>query len=168
MITVNGSKMSRSVGNVILTKDLLVDFHPEVVKMVMFMHQYRAPMNWVSGIVEQAEYLLEKIQSMTKSKNPDVFDALNNDFNSPKALGILFKTGTGSEHLSAIGLGVDFKSNRQTRLKGLDINSVDDLLKQRQILRDSALYDKADSIRTELLSRGIKIYDTQVGSTWGI
>lgn len=45
---------------------------------------------------------------------------------------------------------------------------IDRLISERQRLRANKEYEKADRIRTDLLARGIQLYDTKAGVEWRV
>lgn len=107
-LTVNGEKMSKSLGNVILVHDLLKDVKGEVIRYNLLSAHYRQPLNWTDDSVKQSEKTLERLYkrmfeieneleladgfgdefaNYKDSKYPEEFmNALCDDMNTPKAL----------------------------------------------------------------------------------
>ena len=109
-INVNGDKMSKSVGNVLLGKDACAMFGGEVVKFTILNTHYRAPINLTEETFATSTIELEKIKNtlsslsvkiqllggrlQAKSNLPDVdafFAALCDDLNVSNALTVLYK-----------------------------------------------------------------------------
>lgn len=104
LIKVNGQKMSKSLGNSVLLEDLIKKYHPEVVKFALLQTNYRNDVNITDTFFDDAErHILnfnktilnayEKLKpttKKTKSIDSDFNLAMDDDFNSAKALANLF------------------------------------------------------------------------------
>jgi cysteinyl-tRNA synthetase len=60
-LNINGEKMSKSLGNFIMTNDLLAERQPRVVRLFLLATQYRHPLNYTEDALGQAEQSLERI-----------------------------------------------------------------------------------------------------------
>ena len=103
-IRVNEEKMSKSLGNFFLIRDVLKRFDPEVLRFFMLRAHYRSPINYSDTQLEEARAglvrlytALSNVQLMDgnnlDSDNPWVkrfTDAMNDDFNTPEAVAVLF------------------------------------------------------------------------------
>ncbi|SNX28661.1 cysteinyl-tRNA synthetase [Polynucleobacter meluiroseus] len=107
-IRVNEEKMSKSLGNFFLIRDVLKRFDPEVLRFFILKAHYRSPINYSDAQLEEARSGLVrlytalahapeiKVQALEKS-SPWVqrFDAaMNDDFNTPEAIAALFDLAT--------------------------------------------------------------------------
>lgn len=95
-------KMSKSLGNIVRTKDFLENHHPEVLRLLFFQQHYRSPLDFSDENIARAEALLERLYiSLEKSQTSSsaatgvspilqkMEDTMADDFNSAKALGEL-------------------------------------------------------------------------------
>jgi cysteinyl-tRNA synthetase len=103
-IRVNQEKMSKSLGNFFLIRDVLQQFDPEVVRFFMLRAHYRSPINYSDSQLEEARTGLVRLytaintneQHASKSAEPVAQwvkrfgDAMNDDFNTPEAIASLF------------------------------------------------------------------------------
>jgi len=103
-IRVNQEKMSKSLGNFFLIRDVLKSFDPEVLRFFMLKAHYRSPINYSdaqleearSGLVRLYTALAQTATSQTVTLNPDnpwakrFAEAMNDDFNTPEAIAVLF------------------------------------------------------------------------------
>ena len=103
-IRVNQEKMSKSLGNFFLIRDVLQQFDPEVVRFFMLRAHYRSPINYSDSQLEEARTGLVRLytaintneQHASKSLEPVAQwvkrfgDAMNDDFNTPEAIASLF------------------------------------------------------------------------------
>ena len=103
-IRVNQEKMSKSLGNFFLIRDVLQQFDPEVVRFFMLRAHYRSPINYSDSQLEEARtglvrlYTAININEQHASKNAEPVaqwvkrfgDAMNDDFNTPEAIASLF------------------------------------------------------------------------------
>ena len=104
-IRVNEEKMSKSLGNFFLIRDVLKSFDPEVLRFFMLKAHYRSPINYSDAQLEEARAGLVRLytalaQASTPSnlsldsKSPWVqrfTEAMNDDFNTPEAIAVLFE-----------------------------------------------------------------------------
>ncbi len=105
-LTVNGEKMSKSLNNFVSVKDFLKKYPAELLRMVVFMHHYRSPMDYSDNLVLTAQKNLNDIAmflaKIKKSRGKvseiptgeflnNFFENLKDDFNTPKALASIFE-----------------------------------------------------------------------------
>ncbi len=102
-VNVNKEKMSKSIGNVLLVRDLLNDAPGEAIRYVLLSAHYRAPLDWSDDVLLQANSSLDRLYgALRKMQNvvvpndignqiPSGFaEAMFDDLNTPKALAELF------------------------------------------------------------------------------
>lgn len=103
LINMNQEKMSKSLGNVLLLKDLAQEIPGEVIRYILLSAHYRAPLDWSEDAVRQAKGSLERLYGALRKMShievpedignqiPVAFDeAMSDDLNTPKALAELF------------------------------------------------------------------------------
>jgi cysteinyl-tRNA synthetase len=103
-IRVNEEKMSKSLGNFFLIRDVLKSFDPEVIRFFMLKAHYRSPINYSDTQLEEARSGLVRLYTalaqvpdahieVLDSNNPwakHFADSMNDDFNTPEAIAVLF------------------------------------------------------------------------------
>ena len=60
-VTVNGEKMSKSLNNITLVKDLSDKYHGEVIRLALLSSHYRQSLDWNEKVIHQAKKLLDKL-----------------------------------------------------------------------------------------------------------
>ena len=104
LIHVESEKMSKSLGNVLLLRDLLEEAPGEAVRLGLLTAHYRQPLDWNSGVLADAQQKLDRMYGALRDAGvrgaqsgepetpppPGVVEALEDDLNSPKALAELF------------------------------------------------------------------------------
>ena len=104
LIKVNGQKMSKSLGNSLLLKDLLDVYSPETIKLALLSTNYRGDINVTDSLFPEAEKHLAEFYGVFNAaeekgiaitgeykKIDDEFnDAMDNDFNTALAISNLF------------------------------------------------------------------------------
>ena len=101
MITVNGEKMSKSKGNFLTIREVLADYHPEVVRYLLVASHYRSPINYSSDSLRDARGALERLyRAINGLPEVGVADgedfaehfkqAMDDDINTPEAVAVLF------------------------------------------------------------------------------
>jgi cysteinyl-tRNA synthetase len=102
-IRVNEEKMSKSLGNFFLIRDVLKRFDPEVVRFFMLKAHYRSPINYSDIQLEEARAGLLRLYTALAHTSGEAqiqdphspwvkrfSDAMNDDFNTPEAIAALF------------------------------------------------------------------------------
>ena len=195
-VTVHGEKMSKSLGNISLVKDLTKDNHGEVIRLSLLSSHYRQALDWNNNVVHQAKKLLDKlykiladIEDIQASKINDssleFISPLLDDLNTPGLLANLNKMIKDFRSISDEGLP-EFKSKMllATNLMGicqenyldwfshndknLDTHKVAKLISERLDAKKEKDFEKADKIRQKLLDMGVEIKDTESGTDWNL
>ncbi len=179
MLLVRGQKMSKSKGNYISVEDILAKHDTDSVKLAFMTTQYRKPFNLSTparagrdgeeNALKEAEKtrirLVRAIGSAQHVKTgfkTEIDRALDDDFNVPKALGVILKNiGKLSRD--------DFLYIKQ--IFGLKLSSQSELseaekalFKEREAAREEGDYKRADEIRKELEKQGIMLEDGPSGT----
>ena len=195
-VTVHGEKMSKSLGNISLVKDLTKDNHGEVIRLSLLSSHYRQALDWNDNVIHQAKKLLDKlykiladIEDVEVSKINDssleFISPLLDDLNTPGLLANLNKMIKDFRSISNEDLP-KFKSKMllATNLMGicqenyldwfshndknLDTNKVTSLISERLNAKKDNDFEKADKIRQKLLDMGVEIKDTESGTEWNL
>lgn len=91
-VTVDGQKMSKSLGNVLLVRDLLVRAPGEAIRLALLSTHYRRPLDWnAQRLADARQTLVRFYTSLAKfehvaispdaAPDPEVLEALRNDLN---------------------------------------------------------------------------------------
>lgn len=192
MLQVNGEKMAKSVGNFFTIEDVLRDHHPEVIRYFLLSSHYRSSLNYSEENLLNAKKALIRLYQTIKgsSYSPDgeldkhwidqFNQAMDDDFNTPVALSVLFQlsheinknnspvlVNTLKNLAGIIGiLQVDPESFLQSGFAEDDKSMIEDLISQRIQARADRDWAKADRIRADLLKQGIELEDGEKGTTW--
>ncbi|MDA8604731.1 cysteine--tRNA ligase [Gammaproteobacteria bacterium] len=195
-VTVHGEKMSKSLGNISLVKDLTKDNHGEVIRLSLLSSHYRQALDWNDKVVHQAKKLLDKlykiladIEDIQASKinesSLEFISPLLDDLNTPGLLANLNKMIKDFRSISDEGLP-EFKSKMllATNLMGicqenyldwfshndknLDTYKVAKLISERLDAKKDKDFEKADKIRQKLVDMGVEIKDTESGTDWNL
>ena len=101
-LTVNGEKMSKSLGNVVTICAVLAEAPGEVVRLFMLSAHYRHPIDWTEAGLRQARANLDRLYAALRNAgpapdaaegtvDPEVARALDDDLNTPRALTALYR-----------------------------------------------------------------------------
>ncbi len=105
-VQIDSTKMSKSIGNVLLVRELLGTHAGETLRMALIRAKYREPLNWSDELVEQAKSqldrmygTLERLADITLSAHeivaaPGFTAAMDDDLNTPKAVSVLMEAVT--------------------------------------------------------------------------
>ncbi len=184
-LTVNGEKMSKSLGNFFTVKELLEKQIPgEVIRYTLLATHYRKPLNWNDEGRNNAQKTLDGFYRIIASKNDakieikEVVQDLCNDLNSPAVMATLH--GIARDFYKASHSKKTYLANKlyqSGRLLGF-FNSTpeqwfgrkkDQEIEQQIALRTQAKKDKnwilADEIRNTLKAQGVILEDKPDGSS---
>ena len=101
-VNVDHTKMSKSLGNVVLVRDLLEQAPGEVIRLALLNAHYRQPLDWSADVLAEARRKLDRLynalrkssgwQEEWRGEQPDTefVAALEDDLNTPRALAALF------------------------------------------------------------------------------
>ncbi len=201
-VTVNGEKMSKSLGNIVRIRDVVKKFGGLVLRYFLLTAHYTKPLDYSEEKMRDAkksyEYLINTLRAIDmeiayiktfgvdrdgkayESHVKAFVNALEDDFNTPKALAILH----------------DFASYANRNLFDLDLKALEnifdefytmldilglikhyvrvpvlskeekELIIEREMARKEKKFKKADSIRNHFRSKGLRLIDTKYGTRW--
>lgn len=188
LLQVNGEKMAKSTGNFFTIADVLKRHHPEVVRYFLLSSHYRSSLNYSDETLHHASKALMRLYQSMKGiafDDSDIDDswhqpfdaAMNDDYNVPMALSVLFelsheinktrspKLAATLKHLGGI-LGILQRDPEVFLQAGDDIDDINQRVAERCQARSERNWARADEIRAQLLAQGIEIEDSAQSSTW--
>lgn len=191
-LSIDNTKMSKSLGNVLLVHNMVKEIPGEVIRLALLSAHYRQPLDWSDETIGSAKRMLDRFYGALRgidvqgTEPPDaVVDALEDDLNSPQALAEMFsvarqlnKSGSESERrmlagqLRAAGdlIGL-LQSDPEAWFAGSDDGefsaaAIETLLDERREARANRDFAAADAIRDRLSAAGIVIEDSADGPRW--
>jgi cysteinyl-tRNA synthetase len=194
-VNVDAEKMSKSIGNVLLVRDLLNEAPGEAIRYVLLNAHYRAPLDWNDKVLQQSKNALDRMYNALRDMSdveanddaliPDGFiEALEDDLNTPKALSEMFAlvkqaniSSDDSERSSIKGalikcgemLGILQSTAEQWFAGSVDTDEsaeIDALVAERTQAREGKDWARADEIRDILAEKNIVIEDSADGVRW--
>ena len=189
-VTIDGEKMSKSLGNIILVNELTQKYHGEVIRLALLSTHYRQALDWNDNVIYQAKKLLDKLYSLLNELNEvkeikepdnDLIEILLDDLNTPGLLANINKLikNAGSleegdkpylkSNLLLIGkvMGI-LEDQSYNQISGEFKDKVDSLIEDRSNAKKKRDFELADKIRSELIELGIEINDSPEGTTWKV
>ena len=194
-VTVEGRKMSKSLGNVVLVHDLLKEAEGEAIRLALLSAHYRQPLDWSRELLERCSRTLQRLRrllsdtdhldqeaSVDGSAELGVARELYDDLNTPAALKALFGTARSLRHavshservrlrielLAGLRLLGLFQENKLTSFQSVPSAFISDMLERRTEARDKRDFAEADRIRELLQTYGVTLEDTLQGTQWHI
>ena len=213
LVTVNGQKMSKSLGNFVTLKDIFKRFDPAVIRFFILQSHYRSTLDFSEQALEASKTGLAKLQNtvrrlheaidfakrsssfgpferdLTPFRN-EFIDAMNDDFNTPKAIAVLFdlvskvnewlmpgmlpsedslreiekffdELGSGILGLPTSGSSSVVSGNGSAEAGLMDL-----IIEVRKEIRKQKMWALSDKIRDTIKALGIVLEDTKDGTTW--
>ncbi|BDU60114.1 cysteine--tRNA ligase [Candidatus Rickettsia kotlanii] len=187
-LTVNGEKMSKSLGNFITVRDLMdKQIQGEVVRLFLLSSHYRRPLDYNDKAIEDAkktlDYWYRAIENINVQKIDlphDFMQSLLDDMNTPLAIKIIndyakgvFISKTEEErqlNASAIitcanFIGLMNKTPHEWFNSGVDELYINELVNKRLEAKKQKNWLLADQIRNQLLEEKIILEDQPNGTT---
>jgi cysteinyl-tRNA synthetase len=188
-VTINGEKMAKSLGNIILVKDLAENYHGEVIRLALLSSHYRQGLDWNEKVIHQANKLINKLYEIKddlndvtiSDKNENNLDAISilmDDLNTPGLITELNNivkeynsSNSEKENIksrlslisSVIGILEDETFNEiSEEFK----NKINDMVLKRSEAKNNKDFETADAIRYKLLELGVEINDSSDGTEW--
>ena len=176
MLTVNGKKMSKSLGNFVTVNEALERFPGEVIRFFLLKTHYRSPINWTWSGLEAARSELDGLYRMMQAQDNDrmtrivnltsFMEALANDLNTPLAIAELHKNGAIRHLGRQIGIMMYEPDDWFKLGVNIDTTFIEDLIAQRDEARANENWKRADQLRDRLHSMGVELEDGATGTIW--
>jgi cysteinyl-tRNA synthetase len=196
-LTVRGQKMAKSLGNFITIRDFLKKNSPRLLRFLVIKNHYRSPLDYTEKLLSQTKRELERIDEFTqklsqvktvkaksqqvlKSAEKEFKQAMEDDFNTPKAVAALFNLINKGNTLIAKNK-LSRKEAKET-LKFLEDTdkifnfiigkkpkekapeNILKLVKEREKYRKAGQWKLADDTRKRIKESGYWVEDTKEGA----
>jgi len=210
-VTIEGEKMSKSLGNIVKIRDVLRERSGEVLRYFLLTAHYRSSIDYSEDAMDKAEkaYLALKnslelidmeiaalktfgcessssgeLNAAVSNLHTRFIEAMENDFNTPKAIASLHDFSTKANRIvnkggpsfselevafnefielcEVLGLFADYR-----RIPPLT-QELAELVKERELARKERDFEKADRIRDKMREKGYTLIDTARGTRWKI
>jgi cysteinyl-tRNA synthetase len=161
MLTRAGEKMSKSLGNDMTIRGVVDDWGREVALMLLLSGQWRKPLDFNRGTLEQAAAQLETFRNVFRSPSEPVGDwaeleaALDDDFNTPEALAVMH--GWRDHELLRRAFAI-FGLESIGELEEAP-GEIAELAERRREAREAKDFAGADSLRDEIAAAGWEVRD---------
>ena len=186
-VLINNEKISKSLGNGITLEDILSKgFSLNSFRLLVVESHYRSQSQFNFNNLKSAQIRLNRIakfaelkyqlKSNTNEKETitprSVFEAMENDLNSPKSLAYFDQFISNIDLTTLSKNSVEQITNDLNNLYGIKLVTKDitedqkDLIKARQSLREIKDFNGSDKIRDQLLGQGLELTDSPIGTLW--
>ena len=200
-VNVNEEKMSKSLGNFFTIREVLESYDGETLRYFILSSHYRSPLNFSDANLDNAKNAITKLYTSLRGLKSSTastdeisqrldyeqrFDAaLDDDFNTPIAISILFEISKqinlekekDVDFASALSgllvrlggyLGILQNSPEDFLKQGVQLSDeeIDQKIKDRNLARSEKDFVLSDQIRDELEAHGIILEDSAEGTSW--
>ncbi|MCH8309601.1 MAG: cysteine--tRNA ligase [Chloroflexi bacterium] len=195
MLRLGEDKMSKSIGNIVTVGEALKNYSADALRLFFLSSHYRSPLMYTEANVASQETALERLKNAVRPApsapagsvlNANSFkvrfvEAMDDDFNTPRALAAMFDLVREINRCKDDGSDVSGAQDTLRELSGIlgvtldDVSESSDagpfvqlLVDVRTELREARQFDIADSIRDRLSELGVTIEDNPGGTDWRI
>jgi cysteinyl-tRNA synthetase len=194
-LNVDNEKMSKSLGNFFTIRDVLKRYDGETLRFFMLRTHYRSPFNFSDTHLDDARTALRRLYTAldgleggagpvdwSQPVAASFREAMNEDFNTPLALALLFDLASELNRtrapqtaslLRSLGatLGILQQAPRAylqggSGSTGLAESAIDALIAERHAAKKARNFAEADRIRKQLADHGVELKDSAQGTTW--
>jgi cysteinyl-tRNA synthetase len=208
MVTVDGQKMGKSLGNFVTLKDAFETWPPEVIRFFVLQSHYRSTLDFSDEAVDGAAKGLEKLTNTLRTLRERIkeasatgapsgvdlnvyrtafVDAMNDDFNTPQAIAVLFDLSREVNRLLSnegaldVGplreieaffetfsddiLGLTLRDTGGAADSHLETSLMEVIIDLRRELRQQKIWPLSDKIRDALGRLGIVLEDKKKDET---
>lgn len=202
-LNIEGEKMSKSLKNFFTAREVLDVYDAEAIRFFFLSKHYRSPIDFKRELIEESSKAVQNFYSTLSdldwlNKAADINgvasnhayyqtefnDAMDDDFNTAKALAVLFELNnlirsadTSSEDkllyaklLVTFGRVLGFFQNIAKKLTKTIapelLKQIEDLVTQRNQARQNKDWAASDRLRDELIALGLEVKDTKDGTVW--
>ena len=191
-LNVDATKMSKSLGNVLLVRQLRDQADGEAIRLALISAHYRQPLDWTAETLVEATRKLDRLYGALRGNlvegvdadiDADVLAALHDDLNTPQAIAALFalareinRSDDADERarlaarLQASGnlIGLLERPAEDWFARGHDADAaaIEAAIAARAAAKAARDFAEADRIRDDLLAQGIQLSDGAEGTTW--
>ena len=189
-LLIDGGKMSKSLGNVYLIKDIIdKGYDPLVYKLFTYSSHYRNKLNFTWDGIEATSKSLERLKNGYKAhldgtdkiEDSKIIEyeerfhkAINDDLNMPLAMGVVWevvrnekKSPKLAELLlkfdTILGLKID-EETKQDKVQDEIPEEILKLVEERNIARANKDWAKSDELRDKIQEKGFKVIDSKEGT----
>ncbi len=193
-VRIDNEKMSKSLGNFFTIREVLQKYEAEVIRFFILRAHYRSPLNYSDAHLDDARTALSRLYTALKETPADngaldlqeayalrFVDAMNDDFNTPMAMSVLFDIANEINRAHSPALARQLKGLAgllgllerapQSFLQGAPVAGgmsdadVADLIAARAQAKKDKNFSESDRIRADLLDKGFVLEDKPGGVT---
>lgn len=179
-LTVDGEKMSKSLGNFHTVNDLLKEHPGEAIRLSLMTAHYRQPIDFSLDSIAEQKRRLDRWYRITdgveaaSSVPGAVIEALADDLNTPKAIAALDALAA-ADTASELKAGAQFMGLLGQKMEdwfqgdapdGISVEEIEADIAARLDARARKDFEESDRIRDRLVAKGVILEDGPQGTTW--
>jgi len=196
MLTFDGRKMSKSLGNVLVLHELLEKYPAEVLRFLLLKAHYRQPLDWSDAALQQARATLDGWYGVlrdlagvdagaAREVPAELEAALLDDLNTPEAFAVVARLANAARAAATpdarraakaalLGAGAMLGILQQDpeawfkQAVGaeVDVAEIERLVAERTRAKSARDFAESDRLRDRLLAMGVLVEDTPQGPRW--
>ncbi|NLK50745.1 MAG: cysteine--tRNA ligase [Candidatus Cloacimonetes bacterium] len=201
-LNIEGEKMSKSLDNFFTARDILTQHSAEAIRFFFLSKHYRSPIDFNREIIAESERAIDNFRNSLsdidylnlpadegylqelESFESEFIRAMDDDFNSAKAIAVLFDLNSRIRNQglelsqrqnaarmlvrlgSVLGFFQNLAAELSSSLPDLSIQLIELLIAYRDQARADKNWALSDKIRDDLAALGITLKDTPTGCVW--
>ena len=179
MLTVEGNKMSKSLGNFVTVRELLEDgISGDAIRLALISSHYRQPLDWTKKRLNECGETIKRWKELALGKKEigiqsnEFLEAIYDDLNTPKAISVMHSLAKNGDYEGLLAslrfmgfldtLNAENKPEIETEVKKL----VETLIERRKKAKVDKNFELSDHLRDALSDAGVIIKDLKDGVEW--
>ncbi len=179
MLTVEGNKMSKSLGNFVTVRELLEDgIRGDAIRLALISSHYRQPLDWTKKRLNECSDIIKRWKDLVLEKKEtgiqsnEFLEAMYDDLNTPKAISVMHSLAKNGDYeglrssLRFMGFLDTLNAENKPKIESEIKKLVETVIERRKKAKLDRNFELSDHLRDALSDAGVIIKDLKDGVEW--
>ena len=179
MLTVEGNKMSKSLGNFVTVRELLEDgIRGDAIRLALISSHYRQPLDWTKKRLNECGDIIKRWKDLVLEKKEtgvqsnEFLEAIYDDLNTPRAISVMHSLAKNGDYegllasLRFMGFLDTLNAENKPKIESEVKKLVETVIERRKKAKLDRNFELSDHLRDALSDSGVIIKDLKDGVEW--